>query len=70
MMNQVKIPINQKYSLSISELSIYLGIGEHSLRKFITQNTEITDCLIYVGSTVRVKREKFINYLDRNQIKM
>ena len=69
-MNQMKIPISQKYSLSISELSLYLGIGEQSIRKFITQNTEITDCLIYVGSTVRVKREKFINYLDRNQIKM
>lgn len=69
-MNQMKIPISQKYSLSISELSLYLGIGEHTIRKFILQNTELTDCLIYVGSTVRVKREKFIAYLDRNEIRM
>lgn len=70
MMKQMEVPINQKYSLSISELSIYLGIGEHTIRKFIMQNTEIKDCLIYVGSTVRVKREKFVAYLDRNEIKM
>ncbi len=69
-MNQMKIPISQKYSLSISELSLYLGIGEHTIRKFILQNTELTDCLIYVGSTVRVKREKFVAYLDRNEIRM
>lgn len=69
-MNQMKIPISQKYSLSISELSLYLGIGEHTIRKFILQNTELTDCLIYVGSTVRVKREKFVAHLDRNEIRM
>ena len=69
-MNQMKIPLSQKYSLSISELSLYLGIGEHTIRKFILQNRDITDCLIYVGSTVRVKREKFVAYLDRNEIRM
>lgn len=55
MMKQMEVPINQKYSLSISELSIYLGIGEHTIRKFIMQNSDIKNCLIYVGSTVRVK---------------
>lgn len=69
-MNQMEISINQKYSLSIAELSLLLGIGEHTLRKFIMQNNEIKDCLIYVGSTIRVKRNKFIDYLDSHHIQM
>ena len=46
-MNQMKIPISQKYSLSISELSLYLGIGEHTIRKFILQNTELTTKILW-----------------------
>lgn len=34
MKNQKQITIEEKYSLSISEMSLLLGVGEHTLRSF------------------------------------
>lgn len=70
-MNQnIKIPINQKYSLSINEMGLILGIGSHTLRKYIETNKSCSDCIITIGSTIRIKKDKFLRYLDENQIEM
>lgn len=69
-MEKSKISINEKYSVSISELSLLLGIGEHTIRKYLSRTDEFADYIIFVGSTVRIKRQKFINYLDTHHIQM
>lgn len=66
----LKIPMSQKYSLSINEMGLLLGIGSHTLRKYIEKTKECNDCIITVGSTIRIKKEKFLRYLDENQIVM
>lgn len=65
-----KISISQKYSLSINEMGLLLGIGSHTLRKYIEKTKECNDCIITVGSTIRIKKEKFLKYLDENKIEM
>lgn len=69
-MEKNKISINEKYAVSISELSLLLGIGEHTIRKYLSQTDEFAEYIIFVGSTIRIKRQKFINYLDTHHIQM
>lgn len=42
----LKIPMSQKYSLSINEMGLLLGIGSHTLRKYIEKTKECNDCII------------------------
>lgn len=70
MKNQKQITIEEKYSLSISEMSLLLGVGEHTLRSFLKNTQECQDCVLHVGTTVRIKKNKFFDFLDKNEIKM
>lgn len=70
MKNQKQITLEAKYSLSIPEMSILLGVGEHTLRRFFERTQECQNCLLHVGTTVRIKKNKFFDYLDNNEIKM
>lgn len=65
-----QVKISDKYSLSINEMGLILGIGSHTLRKYIEKTKECNDCIITVGSTIRIKKDKFLRYLDENQINM
>ena len=40
--SNMKVPINQKYMLTITEASEYFGIGEKVLRKFAANHQEIS----------------------------
>ena len=56
----MKVPINQKYMLTITEASEYFGIGVKVLRKFAADHQEIS---IRYGNRWRIIREKMENYL-------
>ncbi len=58
----MKVPINQKFMLTITEASEYFGIGEKVLRKFAVDHQEISICY---GKRWRVIREKMEDYLVR-----
>lgn len=57
------ISIAHKYSLSVSEAAKYFGIGEKRLRYIISENIG-ADYILEVGTHIRIKREKFEQYLD------
>ena len=58
----MKVPINQKFMLTITEASEYFGMGEKVLRKFAVDHQEIS---IRYGNRWRIIREKMEDYLVR-----
>ena len=60
--SEMKVPINQKFMLTITEASEYFGIGEKVLRKFAVDHQEIS---IRYGNRWRIIREKMEDYLVR-----
>lgn len=58
-----KIPVWEKYSLTIIEAAAYYGIGEKRLRQIIEEHPA-EDFVLGVGSHVRIKRKLFEQYLD------
>ena len=62
-----KVPVWEKYSLSIAEAAEYFGIGENRLRSLINVHRE-EDYILEVGAHVRIKRRLFEVYLDRASI--
>lgn len=62
-MEESKIPIWRKYSLSIQEAAEYYGIGEKRLRSLIAEQ-EDPGFILEVGTHVRIKRKRFEEYLD------
>ena len=62
-MEESKIPIWRKYSLSIQEAAEYYGIGEKRLRGLISEQ-EDPGFILEVGTHVRIKRKRFEEYLD------
>lgn len=53
-----KIPINERYCLTIKEASAYFGIGEKRMRKIVLEQLG-TDAVIQNGVKYLVKRQKF-----------
>ena len=57
------VSIDHKYSLSVSEAALYFGIGEKRLRAIINEN-QGADYILEIGTHIRIKREKFEEYLN------
>ena len=57
------LSIAHKYSLSVSEAALYFGIGEKRLRAIINENKG-ADYILEIGTHIRIKREKFEEYLN------
>ena len=57
------LSIAHKYSLSVSEAALYFGIGEKRLRAIINE-TQGADYILEIGTHIRIKREKFEEYLN------
>ena len=61
-----KISIAEKYALTISEASLYFGIGEKKLRSLALEHEGESDSFILKnGCKVLFKRAKFAQFLDR-----
>ena len=58
----MKVPINQKYMLTITEAAEYFGMGTKVLRKFATDHQEVS---IRYGKRRRIIREKMADYVAR-----
>ena len=64
MSSEIKVPIWQKYTLTIEESAAYFRIGENKLRNIISQNPN-AEYLLWNGNRVQIKRVLFEKYIDR-----
>lgn len=62
-----EIPIWRKYTLTVEEAAVYFRIGEHKLRKIISENKN-ADYLLWNGNRVQIKRAKFERYVDNLEV--
>lgn len=58
-----KIPISEKYTLTIAESCEYFNIGEKKLRKFMDENKGASYILMN-GTKVLIKRKQFEKIID------
>lgn len=61
----IKLPWWQKYTLTVEESSRYFGIGERTLRKYISEHPD-ANFVIHNGSKILVKRSVFETYIDEH----
>lgn len=59
-----KIPIWERYTLSVEEAAAYFRIGENKLRKIINEDKE-ADFILWNGNRPQIKRKKFESLIDR-----
>lgn len=62
-MSKSKIPIHERYCLSVDEAAEYSMLGENRLRKIIDEDKTL-DWVLYIGSWIRVKRPQFEKWLS------
>ena len=57
------VPLWHKYTMTISEASVYFNIGEKKLRQLVQENAT-ADFLLNNGVKVLIKRGKFEQVID------
>ena len=62
-MEQQKVPLWQKYNLTLAEASEYFNIGEKKLRQLVHENST-ADFILNNGVKILIKRMKFEAYID------
>lgn len=60
-MENQKIPISEKYILTIQEASLYFNIGSKKIRRLAEDNIGVF--ALYNGNRCMIIREKFEEYL-------
>lgn len=60
-----KVPLWEKYILTIQEAAEYFHIGEKKLRKLVEEKAD-ADFIIMNGNRVMIKRRLFEKYLDES----
>ena len=63
LMREDRIPIWEKYTLSVEEAAAYFRIGEAKLRRLISENAD-ADYILWNGNRPQIKRRLFENYID------
>ncbi|MCM1412534.1 MAG: DUF6462 family protein [Lachnospiraceae bacterium] len=61
--SESKVPLWEKYILTIQEAAEYFHIGEKKLRRLVEEQ-EDADFIIMNGNRVMIKRKLFEKYLD------
>ena len=61
------IPIWEKYTLTIDEAAAYFRIGQNKLRTLASEHPN-ADYLLWNGTRVQIKRKKFEEYVDRQNM--
>ena len=59
-----KIPVWEKYTLTIAEASDYFNIGENKLRRFLSEH-ERESYILMNGTKVLIKRIQFEKIIDQ-----
>ena len=62
-MSEQKIPLNEKYALTIKEAAQYFSIGVKKMRRLAEDN--LGDFAVYSGNRYLILRERFEDYLRR-----
>ena len=62
-MNQMDVPIWEKYTLTIEEATKYFHIGENKLRKLAEENPA-ANWVILNGNRIQIKRKQFEKMID------
>lgn len=62
--HEQKVPIWNKYTLSIEEAADYFGIGQKKIRKIVEENPT-AEFVLKNGAFTKIKREKFEMFLDQ-----
>lgn len=63
----IKIPVWEKYALTIKEAAEYYNIAETKLRDYLLENRE-APFVLKGGARLLVKRKLFEKYLDENNL--
>ncbi len=63
--SESKVPLWEKYILTIQEAAEYFHIGEKKLRKLVEERAD-ADFIIMNGNRVMIKRKLFEKYLDES----
>lgn len=64
MNENAKVPIWERYTLTISEAAQYYNIGEKKLRKIVDENYD-ADFIVMNGNKVLIKRKMFERFIDQ-----
>jgi hypothetical protein len=59
----MKIPINEKFTLSVEEAAAYFRIGENKLRRLVNENPDAA-YILWNGNRPQIKRIKFEKMID------
>ena len=62
-MNNMNVPIWEKYTLTIEEASKYFRIGENKLRRLAEENIN-SGWVIMKGNRLQIKRKQFEKIID------
>lgn len=60
---RMKIPINEKFTLSVEEAAAYFRIGENKLRRLVNENPDAA-YILWNGNRPQIKRIKFEKMID------
>lgn len=58
-----RLPLSEKYCLTIEEASMYFNIGEKKLRKIVADYMD-SGLVLQNGAKVLIKRKKFEHFLN------
>lgn len=64
MSENAKVPIWERYTLTISEAAQYYNIGEKKLRKLVDEHYD-ADFIVMNGNKVLIKRKMFERFIDQ-----
>ena len=65
--NNVDVRICEKYALTVSEATVYFGIGEKKLRSMISDYSHL-GLFIQNGTKYMIKRQKFEDFLNNTTV--
>lgn len=66
-MNNIDVPIWEKYTLTIEEAAKYFRIGESKLRKLAEENLS-AGWVLMNGNRIQIKRKKFEQLIDTYEV--
>lgn len=65
-LDEEKVPIWEKYTLTIEEAAKYFHIGQNKLRKLINENRN-ANFILWNGTRAQIKRYLFEGFIDQTE---
>ena len=64
-MDKTKVPLWEKYILTIEEAVNYFNIGEKKMRLLVSEHLSDNSFVVLNGNKALIKRKKFEEFLDK-----